>query len=531
MDVTNSVLRKRAALLAAMVCLLLAVSIGVMAQKDAGALISLDVADIELVTVVMMLARDSGQNIVIADHEKLHTKVSATLTDVSLDTALRYIVQSAGCSWSREADGTYIIGAEPKLDTPKMSEPKVTAVADTVSYEPPSIVRETRRDLKFESIKLYNSSPVDMMWLLGAYSPEQALAIQEAPVKPGVYIPRSPISQQHGTPPLLDPLVEVINESQRMPGTDAEAGQQPPIRPPGTTNQPTQPGAPNQPGTTQSLTPDGIEYMMPFPADNSLLVKGTPEGIEELHELIKKLDVAPQQISIKAEFVEISTSETTSLGIDWVIQRMGSVLETSFGPTGNVSFGYANGNVMANLKTQVFRNKAKLVNAPIISTLNNTPANISIQKQIPYWTSSGYYGTGTSTTTQQVNTLSINSTLMVLPRVNGDGSITVTLQPQVSDQGEMFTGPDGTQLPAVNQQYLSTTRRVMNGETIVVGGIIRKTDNSSLTGIPLLKDLPIVGPLFQNRNRSTEDRELLIFLTPTIVPERSTAGTGIGVSL
>ena len=101
----------------------------------------------------------------------------------------------------------------------------------------------------------------------------------------------------------------------------------------------------------------------------------------------------------------------------------------------------------------------------------------------------------------------------------------------MSDQGEMFTGPGGSQLPAVNQQTLTTTRTVMNGETIVVGGIIRKTENSSVTKIPLLGDLPLIGPLFRSTTKSTEDREMLIFLTPTIIPERSTAGTGIGVSL
>ena len=211
------------------------------------------------------------------------------------------------------------------------------------------------------------------------------------------------------------------------------------------------------------------------------------------------------------------------------MQRLSSVFQTQLAPTGNVIFGYADGNVLANLRTQVLQNKAKIVNAPIISTLNNTMANIQIDKSIPYWTSSSYYGQNNTQTTQQVQSMDISSRLMVLPRVNGDGSITVTLMPEISDPGEMYTGPNGEQLPAVNSQYLTTTRRVMNGETIVVGGIIRKTENRGVTGIPLLKDLPIVGPLFRSTTSSTEDREMLIFLTPTIVPERSTGGTGVGV--
>lgn len=531
----------KVALRATVLCLLLAVAGAAMAQKGPGALISLDVADIELTMVVRMLAKDSGQNIVIADNEKLHSRVSATLTNVTLDTALRYIVESAGCTWGREADGTYIIGGTPRVEALRTSGSAMPGTPSLVDGATPydrgsSMPREVRRDVKFDSVKLHNTSPVDMMWLLGAYQPEQAFSIMAAMNKPGVHLPgASMTSPYNSTPPLIDPVLSDPGEAGRAPEISQEAAQGPPPFQPRQPTSPTQP-SPTQPGgpqsSTQSLMPEGIDYLMPYPADNSLLVKGTPEGIEELHELIKKLDIAPRQVSIKAEFVEINTSESSNLGIEWSIQRLGEVFETHFNPGGNVVFGYANGNVMANLRTQLLQNKSKLVNAPIISTLNNTPATIQISKQIPYWTSSGYYGTGTTQTTQTVNMLSIQSMLMVLPRINGDESITVTLAPQVSDQGEMFTAPDGSsQLPAVNQQSLTTTRRVMNGETIVVGGIIRKTENNGVTKIPFLGDLPLVGPLFRSTTKSTEDRELLIFLTPTIVPERSTAGTGVGISL
>lgn len=537
----------RAAMLAAGICLLLALAATAFAQKSAGGTINLDVADIELATVVRMLARDSGQNIIIADHEKSRSKVSATLTNVTLDTALRYIVESTGCTWNRKADGTYIIGGpegSPVASAPD-AEVRVSPLVDPDSqYNTGRYEGEKRRDVIFSSIKLQNTGPVDMMWLLGAYQPEQAFEIDKAANTPGARLPGArmivpPVNVDinkgvHATPPLIDPIMSTVGEAQRSPTLDSEAGQgQPPF--PGPRPQPNQPNQPNQGNqgnqNSQSLTPDGIDYLMPYPADNSLLVKGTPEGIEELHDLIKKLDIAPRQVSIKAEFVQVTTGQSSSLGIDWSVSRMGSVFETQFSPKGNVLFGYASGNVMANLRTQILSNKAKLVNAPIISTLNNIPANISISKQIPYWTS---YATSTGdnlVTQQQLQMLQIQTNLMVIPRINGDGSITCTLSPQVADQGEMYTGPDGTEVPAVNQQSLYTTRRVMNGETIVVGGIIRKTENNSSTGIPLLKDLPIIGPLFTNRNKSTDDVELLIFLTPTIVPERSTVGSGVGVAL
>lgn len=540
MDLIKTKRLNTVVLLMVVLCLGLAAAGSALAQRNSGGLISLDVAEIELSTVVRMLARDSGQNIVVADNDKLRTKVSATLTNVTLDTALRYIVESAGCTWSRESDGTYIIGAArpeaPKAaDTGKSRQSSLDGGMS--SYEMASLASEVRRDIKYESIKLQNTSPVDMMWLLGAYQDDHIRSIKKMTNPPGVRF-SSPkwITPVDGTPPLIDAQAGPSGEAGRVLSISDEAGQgaPPPFtgRPPTNTNQPNQPNTgPNQgqSSSSQNLMPSGIDYLMPYPADNSLLVKGTPEGIEELHDLIKKLDIAPKQVSIKAEFVEISTSNSSQLGIEWNVQRLGSVFQTQFNPSGNVIFGYASGNVMANLRTQVLQNKAKLINAPIISTMNNTWASINIQKTIPYWTSSSYYGQNNTQTTQQVQGMEIRSTLGVMPRVNGDGSITVFLSPEVSDQGEMYTGPNGEQLPAVNSQYLETTRRVMNGETIVVGGIIRKTENNSVTGIPLLKDLPLVGTLFRSTTRSTEDRELLIFLTPTILPERSTAGTGVGV--
>ncbi len=89
------------------------------------------------------------------------------------------------------------------------------------------------------------------------------------------------------------------------------------------------------------------------------------------------------------------------------------------------------------------------------------------------------------------------SSLNVMPQINGDNSITLTMQPQISDQSGIARSPDGQELPKTTTQYLSTARRVMNGETIVVGGFIKKNDNASGTKVPILGDLPLIGRLFR----------------------------------
>ena len=101
--------------------------------------------------------------------------------------------------------------------------------------------------------------------------------------------------------------------------------------------------------------------------------------------------------------------------------------------------------------------------------------------------------------------------------------------PQLSDIEKFVTMGTNGDMPIVNSQYVQTQRRVANGETIVLGGLIRKNSTTSVEKIPLLGDLPIVGPLFRNTKEQVDDKELLIFLTPTIIPEKPVAGTGVGV--
>lgn len=194
--------------------------------------------------------------------------------------------------------------------------------------------------------------------------------------------------------------------------------------------------------------------------------------------------------------------------------------------------GFATGNLTSTLRTQLTRDIGRVINSPIISTINNQNAYISINSQIPYWTTyNTITGTGTVIEQSQPNFIDIDTRLMVLPRVNGDGTITMTLSPGVADTGNIVSGPNRTQIPEQRNQELFTQRRVANGETIVVGGFIRKNDSNSVTKIPILGDLPIVGSLFRGTNRTTTDRELLIFITPTIIPDSTTGTVSAGGNL
>ncbi|MDO8684276.1 MAG: type II and III secretion system protein [Armatimonadota bacterium] len=190
---------------------------------------------------------------------------------------------------------------------------------------------------------------------------------------------------------------------------------------------------------------------------------------------------------------------------------------------------------MAQLKAELTAGKGKIINAPKISTINNMWAEIQIRQNIPLFltnivsTGQGSVVSGTTVTYRPVDT-----GLSVLPRINGDDSVTMFIRPTVSDTGRDYTSGDPTNpqtVPEERTQFLQTNRRVMNGETIVLGGFVRREDTSEVHKVPILGDLPLIGGLFRNKTSDAQDRELLIFLTPTIIPERGGSATGVRPAL
>ncbi len=182
---------------------------------------------------------------------------------------------------------------------------------------------------------------------------------------------------------------------------------------------------------------------MPFDLDNSIIVKGDEQGIQDFKNIVRMLDVPPKQVQIKAEFVEVKTDDVKSFGIDWSLDKLNESFSAALsGGTGNVVVGFATGNLTATLRAQLTQDMGRVINSPIISTINNQNAYISINTQIPYWTTyKTVTGTGQIIEQAQPNFITIDTHLDVLPRVNGDGTITMILRPGVADTGNVVTGP------------------------------------------------------------------------------------------
>ena len=291
----------------------------------------------------------------------------------------------------------------------------------------------------------------------------------------------------------------------------------------------------NRNGQPQAQLPEGVSKLFALQSNNSIVVYGTTDGFNQVKQIVKLLDVAPRQVQIKVEFVTASVTDVDALGINFDLVPYPGLEVSSSQGTG--SFGgtisglnptflqYQTGNIVAQLFQTLTRTRGKVVQAPLITTTNNVQAQIQITTQIPFFTtgvvSNGGVAGGTTQSTQ-ANFLPLSTFLTIVPRINADDTVTMNLQPQISDTtGQAAVGG----IPPFVTQNLTTLRTVRSGDTMVLGGLVRKQETASTQRIPILADIPYLGGLFRTRNKQINDQELLIFVTPTIISDTNDSGT------
>ncbi|MCC6403607.1 MAG: type II secretion system protein GspD [Fimbriimonadaceae bacterium] len=273
----------------------------------------------------------------------------------------------------------------------------------------------------------------------------------------------------------------------------------------------------------QFLVPEGIEDVIYDPTDNSFIVQGTEEAIREFERLLEQFDVAPKQVVIKVEFIATSENAEKALGIDWLYARgtiFAGTVPGNFARNGDPVFiNYSTGNLETRLRTLLQNGWGRVIQAPLVRTLNNQPAVVQQLTTIPIFQPQILQGQNNFIITYTVTPFPIQTVLAVRPRINNDGTITVFLSPQLTDITGFATSPNGTVAPQTVAQSIQLVARVKDGETIALAGFTSKRDSYNVRRIPILSDLPIIGQLFRSRDETKASSELIIFVTPTVVNE------------
>jgi len=266
---------------------------------------------------------------------------------------------------------------------------------------------------------------------------------------------------------------------------------------------------------------------------NSLIVKDTVESIERIKKIIETLDTQTPQILIEAKIVEANETYRKKLGLERGIafgyDPIRETIPASVGPGFSFStspdavapniLGMTIGvykrllNLDFKLQLMEFESKGKIISSPKVVTQNKKPATISSTEQTSFRIlQQGTPGTPAASSFQEVNA-TLN--LTVLPQVSNDGAISMTINLAKSAFG-VRPSPDAP--PNQTRRNVNTNVLVDNGSTVVIGGLYSTSSLESVSGIPFLKDIPLLGWLFRSpKNPEMDKNELIIFMTPRIL--------------
>lgn len=261
------------------------------------------------------------------------------------------------------------------------------------------------------------------------------------------------------------------------------------------------------------------------PNTNSLIIVGDPDAVARLQAIIDQLDRIPQQVVIETMIVEASLDSESKLGVEWSFAQAkafgnagttgtagtGFGLQPSTGSNDGFSYTLKGGNLSAYLNAFKSDQKFQVLSTPRIFTSNNVQATINISQAIPYVTSTREDTSGALTYNYQFQDVGI--VLTVTPQISPSGTVTMDVT-QTANELQSYTSFNA---PIVSQREATTTVSVKDGETVVLGGIMRKTVSTTTKKVPLLGDIPLLGQLFRSTSKSDTKTELLVLLTPRIV--------------
>ncbi|HFC3452818.1 TPA: type IV pilus secretin PilQ [Neisseria gonorrhoeae] len=423
-----------------------------------GRKISLDFQDVEIRTILQILAKESGMNIVASD--SVNGKMTLSLKDVPWDQALDLVMQARNLDMRQQGN----------------------------------IVNIAPRDELLAKDKAFLQAEKDIADLGALYSQNFQLKYKN---------------------------VEEFRSILRLDNADTT-------------------------GNRNTLV-SGRGSVLIDPATNTLIVTDTRSVIEKFRKLIDELDVPAQQVMIEARIVKAADGFSRDLGVKFgATGRKKLKNETSaFGWGVNSGFGggdkweaqtkinlpvaaaansislvraISSGALNLELSASESLSKTKTLANPRVLTQNRKEAKIESGYEIPFTVTTASGG-GNSTNTELKKAV---LGLTVTPNITPDGQIIMTVKINKDSPAQCASG--NNTILCISTKSLNTQAMVENGGTLIVGGIYEENNGNTLTKVPLLGDIPVIGNLFKTRGKKTDRRELLIFITPRII---DTAGNSL----
>ena len=266
-------------------------------------------------------------------------------------------------------------------------------------------------------------------------------------------------------------------------------------------------------------------------ATNSLLIRSTARDYRQLLTTISQLDIVPLQVMVNAVIAQITLTDDTRFGVDWsrvagnTLNPISSSTTTDFAPNLNglmFTRGFIDGSarVDATLEAIAQNNEVRLLARPSLTVGNNQEGEIQIGAEVPVEAGESISAGGLSTTNIQYRDTGIG--LLITPQINEDGVVNLIINQTLRSVDNSASGINNN--PVFNNQEITTTVVVKNGDNIVLGGLIQTDTEALNTGVPLLNRVPGLGNLFSYQQDNQERRELFIVLRPEVINLNDQAG-------
>ena len=296
----------------------------------------------------------------------------------------------------------------------------------------------------------------------------------------------------------------------------------------------------------QYSSKDGSIRISSVDNNNQLLVRARPVQWEEMQTAIKRLDVPPLQVQIETKIFEVVLTGEFEFGVQWYLQGLagstpavnssgtitgaapgsippGAHRQIGLGAGGNqyggepffYSFLSTNGKFQAAIRAIESSGNTKTLSAPSLVVLNNQIAHIQSGDNIPVNQTTVNTGIGTNTDYSQVQYIQTGVILDVQPRVNPGGLVYLNIHQQVSTPGTPAAGSNGN--PPISQRDIATQVGVQSGQTVLLGGLIQQTDQTTKSGVPYLSRIPLLGQLFGESDHTRNRTELIVLITPRVI--------------
>lgn len=280
---------------------------------------------------------------------------------------------------------------------------------------------------------------------------------------------------------------------------------------------------------------------------NSLIVNAAPDIMRDLEQVIAQLDIRRPQVLVEAIIAEVQDADGMNLGVQWANKNAGTTQFTNTGlpittmiagadqyrrdgtlntaassalsSFNGIAAGFYQGNWSMLMTALSSNSKNDILATPSIVTLDNMEATFNVGQEVPVL--AGSQTTSGDNVFQTVERKTVGIKLKVKPQINEGDSVLLEIEQEVSSVADAASSSSTNLGATFNTRTVNNAVLVSSGETVVVGGLLDKSTNESASKVPLLGDIPVLGYLFRSNSTETKKRNLMLFIRPSIIRDRS----------